>query len=344
MTGPQGKGETGLRGVQGCTGQLGSQGVTGVRGLLGFTGLVGVTGIAGYAGEKVCFTLTGMVNPSSLHSAYVNTSDSFASMRDANPYDFENMLPSSYEYSTLEYENEYLSYDSKLNIFTSNIESGGIFIKYRFDITELNVLPEHVEVINPGSWIKPHVDSSLDLNFELDIYDWNLAIWTYLGKSSFNPDSIENIRKVLDYYEYPLTRYVHSGTNFIDIRIKPSRALISGETLTLEVDHVKNCVDTRAIGPLPGDHTYEGSFLSSDWVNNRIEVVSGGATHIGQIGPHNLAPSHIYIVQVYQKSGNTERKVSLSVEISRATGNVYLVKSALAPNFEGSVMLSQPQD
>ena len=79
-------------------------------------------------------------------------------------------------------------------------------------------------------------------------------------------------------------------------------------------------------------------FDGLDWVNNRIEVLRIGVPGAGQIGPHNLTTPY-FQAQVYKDIPIGARQVSVNIIVDETTGNLFLYKSALAPNFDGYIAL-----
>jgi len=84
-------------------------------------------------------------------------------------------------------------------------------------------------------------------------------------------------------------------------------------------------------------------FTSSDWYNNRIEVIKSGVPTVpGQIGPHGLDAPTGYCYEAHTSEhldADNKIKVELPIKINKSTGLVTIFKTGLVPAFNGSVVI-----
>lgn len=110
---------------------------------------------------------------------------------------------------------------------------------------------------------------------------------------------------------------------------------------TLPTDAVnKEYVDSK-IGGSGNSSVFRAAFLAADWTAgtaNRIKVIRTGTPGAGEIGPHGLAASYTYTVQVYE-DGVTSKLVDLGTEVDVATGDITLSKTGLATAFNGHIII-----
>ncbi len=81
------------------------------------------------------------------------------------------------------------------------------------------------------------------------------------------------------------------------------------------------------------------SFLTSDWVNDKITCIQSGSPSAGQVGPHSLIPYDGYLVQILNTSLTPNEYVDVEMQ-QAANGDISILKAALAPAFNGTFLIA----
>jgi hypothetical protein len=79
-------------------------------------------------------------------------------------------------------------------------------------------------------------------------------------------------------------------------------------------------------------------FVTTDWVDNKIEVLFVGAPVAGQIGPHQLNTSS-FEVKIYRYYGTVLREVDHQLMVDTVSQNITFFKVGLVPAFKGRVVI-----
>lgn len=87
------------------------------------------------------------------------------------------------------------------------------------------------------------------------------------------------------------------------------------------VDHSKVCL----------------TFNSTDWVNNKIEIIATGTPSAGQIGPH-LLTNYCLETQIWQNFNNSQKEVYVDVLVDKSNLKITLRKTP-RNHFNGRVMI-----
>ena len=156
------------------------------------------------------------------------------------------------------------------------------------------------------------------------------------GAVTIGPDGIADILRGLDFQTFnPLPGQCPL----------PGHAWIfwEGSNLILRVpDGSGGCTDT-IIGTVSTNAPEQFSFVAADWgagIADEVTLVFNTAAGAGQIGPHNQGTGKVYLIQTYEdKTGGIFDQVLIETEINVGNGFVTIKKSAIAPAFDGRIVI-----